>query len=114
MQLFFSVADMTACGARRNLRVTAVTVLDFYRPLRFSRPASSARGGNPQRSRVRVGVPLWRRKARQQSPFKNDPPDRFFHCFESRTYTEAPKKDAVKASFFWRAMRDSNLRPTGS
>ena len=41
---------MPACGARRNLRVTAVTVLDFFRPLRFPRFASSALGGNPQPS----------------------------------------------------------------
>ena len=32
----------TACGARKNLRVAAATLLDFYRPLRFSRLASSA------------------------------------------------------------------------
>ena len=55
---------MPACGARRNLRVTAVTVLDFFRPLRFPRFASSALGGNPQRSQVRVGEPLWRRETR--------------------------------------------------
>ena len=61
---------ITACGSRKNLRVAAATVLDFFRPLRFPRLASSSPGGNPQRSRVRVGEPLWQRKARQQSPLK--------------------------------------------
>ena len=37
-------ATNPACGARRNLRVTAVTVLDFFRPLRFPRFASSSPG----------------------------------------------------------------------
>ena len=46
----------------------------FFRPLRFPRLASSAPGGNPQRSPVRVGEPLWRRKARQP-PNPLSPPE---------------------------------------
>ena len=49
------------------------SMLDFFLPLHFPRLASSAPGGNPQRSQVRVGEPLWRRKTRQQSPLKTDP-----------------------------------------
>ena len=43
---FFQMMGRTnpACGIRRNLRVTAVTVLDFFRPLRFPRFASSSPG----------------------------------------------------------------------
>ena len=71
VQTSLCVLRKTACGARRNLRAVAAAMLDFFRPLRFPRLASSAPGGNPQRSQVRVGEPLWRRKARQpRSPLK--------------------------------------------
>ena len=52
-------ATNPACGARRNLRVTAVTVLDFFRPLRFPHFASSSpRREPPTLSSSRRGTPL--------------------------------------------------------
>ena len=45
MQTLLSVPCKNACGAQRNLRAAAAAVLDFFRPLRFPRLASSAPGG---------------------------------------------------------------------
>ena len=55
------------------------SMLDFFLPLHFPRLASSAPGGNPQRSQVRVGEPLWRRKARL-------PPERFLNAASIPSY----------------------------
>ena len=45
-----------------------------------------------------------------RSPFKNAPPERFFHCFESLCYASRQKKRPTHAVglFFWLGHRDSN------
>ena len=66
-------ATNPACGTRRNRRVTAVTVLDFFRPLRFPRFASSSpRREPPTLSSSRRGTPL---KAQSSSTPLSPPTD---------------------------------------
>jgi hypothetical protein len=58
-------ATPPACGARKNLRAAAAAVLDFFDRCAFLALLHPPLAGTPQRSPVRVGEPLWRRKARQ-------------------------------------------------
>ena len=61
-----------ACGTRKNRRVAAATLLDFYRPLRFPRLASSAPAAQGSSTVTAKNAITWRFLNAASSPVYED------------------------------------------